>query len=459
MFELLKTESKHTKYFYFFLCFTFFISCFLMLPFCRINLIKITEVILRKKLSFEFWNRVILYTLTTISSFSFYWLLFSFFYYYVKSHKFNLKQTLILISLLLFIISSLVQIVLLYDGIVYGADDPAYVIIAKAIAENTYKTDFLHMQYTIGYPILIAVIIKIFGMNFFAIKLVNVFLYATFVVVLFNLLFSLVKDLQISLFISSLFCLNFTIANWQNHTMSDTPCMVFSLFCLALIYSIYFTKSQNKYFKSILLGFCFFIAYECRINGIVCLLALFSTQFLICISKIFLKSKVLHELTDSYVKTDWKIHLTPYIIFIIFLILQKIFYPDLPRKDLHFLEGLSIKSFFQHFQFFYIIYEFFNSAWNKLFHQFNILSKIAFYSSLILALYGLIKNWKKLPFFLIFTIGNTVTYCLWGGFGGIRFYFPLFISFAVFCAYGVKSIKILFHSEQSSKIINIIGKF
>ena len=143
------------------------------------------------------------------------------------------------------------------------------------------------MQYTIGYPILIAVIIKIFGMNFFAIKLVNVFLYATFVVVLFNLLFSLVKDLQISLFISSLFCLNFTIANWQNHTMSDTPCMVFSLFCLALIYSIYFTKSQNKYFKSILLGFCFFIAYECRINGIVCLLALFSTQFLICISKIF----------------------------------------------------------------------------------------------------------------------------------------------------------------------------
>ena len=273
--------------------FTFIVSCFLLLPFYRKNIIKLAELILHKELSYEFWNKIILYTLVTVSSFSFYWLISSFFNKYTKSDKFNLKQAIIVISLLLFVVSFLMQAVLLYDGIVYGGDDPAYIAIAKEIADNTYKADFVRMQnpsiglqYTIGYPSLIACAIKFFGLNFYAIKLVNVFLYSISVVVLFNLLIALVNNIHISLSISSLFCLNFIIGNWQNRTMSDTPCMAFSLFCLALIYNIFFCESQKKYLKAILLGICFFFAYECRINGLVCLLTFFSIQILICMRKL-----------------------------------------------------------------------------------------------------------------------------------------------------------------------------
>ncbi len=464
MVKSLKTVTNFTNFFYVFLILVIFISCFLSLPFCRENIIKLTEIALHKNLSYEFWNKVILYTLVTISSFSFYWIISSLFSKYIKSEKYNLKQIMILVSLILFFASLLVQTVLLYNGIVYGADDPAYIAIAKEIAENTYKADYSKMSnsaqliYTIGYPGLLAVIIKIFGMNFYAIKLVNVFLYASFVVVLFNLLFFLLKDIQISLFISSLFCLNFTISNWQNHTMSDTPCMVFSLFCLALIYNIYFNESKKKYLKAVLLGLCFFIAYECRINGLVCLLTLFVLHLLIGISNIFTNSKILHILLKDFSKMNLKIHLIPYIVFIVFVILQKIFYPNVPRQDSHFLAGLSFKTCFHHFQFFYVMYEFFNSAWNVVFHQFNILSKIAFYSALLLALYGLIKNWEKLSIFFIFAIGNISVYCLWGSFQGIRFYFPLFIPFAIFCAYGAKSTKDLF-SGKIAITSAIIGKF
>ncbi len=371
----------------------------------------------------------------------------------------------IVISLLLFVVSFLTQTVLLYDGIVYGADDPAYVAIAEAIANKTYNADFVQMQtpsiglqYTVGYPGLIAIAIKIFGLNFYAIKLVNVFLYSISVVVLFNLLIALVNNIHISLSISSLFCLNFIIGNWQNRTMSDTPCMAFSLFCLALIYNIFFCESQKKYLKAILLGICFFFAYECRINGLVCLLTFFSIQILICMRKL-INLKFFENLTSNYIKTDWKVHLIPYIVFIVLFILQKIIYPDLPRTDAHFYKNLSMQALFQHFHFFYIMYEFFQSAWNEVFQQFNILSKIAFYSSLLLALYGLIKNWKQLSAFWIFTIGNVIIYCIWGGFGGIRLYFPLFISLAVFCAYGAKSIKDSFHSEKATTGISFVGKF
>ncbi len=463
MFGFLKTESKFQKFFYFLLVFIFFASCFLILPFFRTNIIKIAEFIMHKHLSFEFWNKVLLYTLVTVSSFSFYWLISSFFNDYTKSDKFNLKQTMIVISLLLFAVSFLMQAVLLYDGIVYGPDDPAYVAIAKEIAEGSYKADFLRMQnanlpFTIGYPTLIAVMYKFFGMNFYAIKFINVFLYAISVVILFNLLFVLIKDIHLSIYISSLFCLNFTLSNWQNHTMSDTTCMAFSLFCLALIHNIYFRRSTRKYFKAILLGTCFFFAYECRINGLVCLIAFFIVQILICMKKlpIFRSSK---ELIDEYVKTDWKIHLFPYVIFIFLLYLQKITYPSLPRFDSHFYKDLSARALLQHFQFFYTMYEFFNSAWNYVFQQFNILSKIAFFSSLLLALYGLLKNWKKLFVFLFFSIGNILIYCIWGAFQGIRFYFPLFISLAVFCAYGAKSIKDSFHSEKAATGISFVGKF
>ena len=462
MFGFLKTESKFQKFFYFLLGFIFFTSCFLMLPFFRTNIIKIAEFIMHKHLSYEFWNKILLYTLVTVSSFSFYWLISSFFYQHTKSDKFNLKQSMILISLMLFIVSILVQSVLLYDGIVYGADDPAYVAIAREIAENTYKTDFLSMQktilqYPIGYPCLVAIIYKIFGMNYYAIKFVNVFLYAISVAVLFNLLFALVEDINISLFISSLFCLNFTISNWQNHTMSDTPCMVFSLFCLALMHNIYFKESTGKYFRSILFGICCFFAYECRMNGLVCILTLFSLQILICMRKL-INLKIFQKMTVNYIKTNWTIHLIPYIVFIALLILQKIIYPDLPRVDVNLYKNLSIQTFFQHFRFFYVMYEFFNSAWHSDFQQFNIVSQIAFCSSLLLALYGLIKNWKQLLIFWIFTIGNVLIYCIWGGFGGIRLYFPLFISLAVFCAYGAKSIKESF-SEKAIILPTIVGKF
>ena len=427
-------------------------------------MIKLAELILHKGLSYEFWNKVLLYTLVTVSSFSFYWLISSFFNKYIKSDKFNLKQTMIVISLVLFVVSFLMQAVLLYDGIVYGGDDPAYIAIAKEIADNTYKADFARMQnpsmvlqYTIGYPSLIACAIKIFGLNFYAIKLVNVFLYSISVVVLFNLLFALVNNIHISLSISSLFCLNFIIGNWQNRTMSDTPCMAFSLFCLALIYNIFFCESQKKYLKAILLGICFFFAYECRMNGLVCLLTFFSIQILICMRKL-INLNFFENLTLNYIKTDWKIHLIPYIVFIVLFILQKIIYPDLPRIDDSFYKDLSVQALIQHFHFFYIMYEFFNSAWNEVFQQFNILSKIAFYSSLLLALYGLMKNWKQLSTFWIFTIGNVLIYCIWGGFGGIRLYFPLFISLAVFCAYGAKSIKESF-SEKAIILPTIVGKF
>ncbi len=459
----IQSENKLEKFFIILLGFTFIVSCFLLLPFCRKNIIKLAELILHKQLSFEFWNKIILYALITLSSFSLYWLISSFFNQYTKSDKFNQKEAIIVISLLLFVVSFLMQAVLLYDGIVYGADDPAYVAIAREIAENTYKTDFLSMQktilqYPIGYPCLVAIIYKIFGMNYYAIKFVNVFLYAISVTVLFNLLFALVKDINISLFISSLFCLNFTISNWQNHTMSDTPCMAFSLFCLALMHNIYFKESTGKYFKTILLGICFFFAYECRINGLVCILTLFSLQIFICMRKM-INLNFFESLTVNYIKTNWKIHLIPYIVFIVLFILQKIIYPDLPRVDLNLYKNLSIQSFFQHFHFFYIMNEFFNSAWHSDFQQFNILSQIAFYSSLLLALYGLIKNWKQLSAFWIFTIGNVIIYCIWGGFGGIRLYFPLFISLAVFCAYGAKSIKDSFHSEKAAAGISFVGKF
>lgn len=462
MIKLLKADNKLQRLSYYILGFVFFISCFLMLPFCRTPIIKLAGIILHKNLNLEFWNQIILYALVTISSFSFYWLASSFFSRYTKSDKFNLKRTLILISLILFITSLIVQTVVLYNGIVYGLDDPAYVAIAKEIAENTYKTDFLQMQnvrlqFAIGYPSLIACMYKIFGMNFYAIKFVNVLLYAIFVVVLFNFLFSLVNDIQISLFITALFDLNFTISNWQNHTMSDTPCMVFSLFCLVLIYNIYFSKSQKKYTKAILLGFCFFMAYECRMNGLVCLLSLFSIQILICISKLFPNLKFFGILINDYCKIDWKIHLIPHIIFIFFIVIQIIIYPTLPRYDSFYLDNLSFKVLLENFSHFHYMYRFFSSAWNEVFHQFNELSKISFYLSLLLALYGIIKNCKKLVIIVIFTICNTIIYCLWKGFGDFRFYMPLYISLAVFCAFGIKSLKNYLTSEKKSQFINIVG--
>ena len=126
--------------------------------------------------------------------------------------------------------------------------------------------------------------------------------------------------------------------------------------------------------------------------------------------------------------------------------------------DSFYLDNLSLKVLFQNFCHFHYMYRFYSSAWNEVFHQFNELSKISFYLSLLFALYGIIKNWKKLAIIIIFTIGNTIIYCLWKAFCDFRFYLPLYISLAVFCAYGAKSIKDCFHGKAliASKTV---GKF
>lgn len=129
----------------------------------------------------------------------------------------------------------------LHDGQGWGGDFAQYIIHAQNILNGKNYTSGVYQQseiygsgYPPGYPLLISLILKYFGLNFYLLKVINIFFWLAFTLTLFSIFKKHVaKDTAILLAIYFLFSPYFFI--FKQEILSDLPFLFFATLSLLFL--------------------------------------------------------------------------------------------------------------------------------------------------------------------------------------------------------------------------------
>ncbi len=164
--------------------------------------------------------------------------------------RLNSKTVLLLI---LIIISIFINLITLKNGHNWGGDFAQYIINAKNIVEGKpYDSGImldLPLLYAPGYPLLIAPIIKYFGVNFILLKLPNIFFWYFFVFFSYKLV-SRYIDKETSVLFCVLLAVSSDFFTFKQNVLSDLPFNFFAALSIFLFYKYldnYGSKNRAKF--------------------------------------------------------------------------------------------------------------------------------------------------------------------------------------------------------------------
>ncbi len=178
----------------------------------------------------------------------------------------------ITILLLLFLLLSL----LLTDGHGWGDDFALYLKQAKNIAENHDYSDTGYIYnvreplyspklYPPIYPLFLALIYKLFGLDFIKLKTVSVLFYVLYLGLLF-IFFRKRFSFSISILVVILFGFNPEFFTELDQILSDFAALFFTMLAILAIEKF---SQKTTVFQSILLAILFWLSYASRSAGIV----------------------------------------------------------------------------------------------------------------------------------------------------------------------------------------------
>ena len=228
-----------------------------------------------------------------------------------------------------------------YHG--WGDDWAFYLAQARSIAENDYSNFLEYNQFNVensigntqfvspwGFPLLLSFVYKIFGNNYLAFKIQQIFFVFIFYFVLFV---GLRKNLNLSsrLVLISLFGLNIIFLSPINEPSTDYLYLSFSLLSIFGIYNFFERKEYyfNKYFDIILLSLLISFTESIREIGISLLITIFAIQLKSIINLLnevyLLKKKII-------ISKNLLIYSIPYLIYIFY----NLFYSNIFPNDENF---------------------------------------------------------------------------------------------------------------------------
>lgn len=343
------------------------------------------------------------------------------------------------------LISGLLCYTNLTNGHNWGDDFSAYIMQAKSIVEGK-PLDFIEANrftveqsshavgptaYPWGFPVLLAPIYAIFGLNILALKSVSVVCFLLFISLLW---FSFCKyhSGYWRIIFFCLFAFNPVLISFLDNVLSDIPFLLFSTISVILIGTVIVEKQQlfSRVLDHILLGFVITAAYFVRTNGIALLITLAITQLIILLSNYPLQkhnhADCLTPIKSSLFQIKHKtlnnlcINLLPYATFIILLLSWSSFLPHGGSSHISILNKISLITIRN--MFFYnmtLPAHFFDSFQNKY------IISIIYATTIPPALSGVIRRWRS-DFHIIIYIALTVLlYSLWPARQGLRFLFPI----------------------------------
>ncbi len=192
------------------------------------------------------------------------------------------KKSLLLLGLIV-LTSGAISFSMLTRGHLWWDDFAAYILQAKSILSGTMPGFIQQNTFTIqnssypqgpvaypwGFPLLIAPIYAVFGLNVLAFKLVNTLFYALFLIVFWRLARTRLTETE-SLILTAVLAFNPALLLGHDLILSDIPFLFFSTLGLFLI-----TRTPKSPYFGLITGATIFLAFFTRTNGILLLIPLF----------------------------------------------------------------------------------------------------------------------------------------------------------------------------------------
>lgn len=262
--------------------------------------------------------------------------------------KNRVKWSAALTALILF--SGILGYSMLTDGQDWGGDFAAYIMQAKSIVEGNIQGEIENSRYTAtkssrnwrgpypwGTAVLLAPLYKLFGMDIFVFKNLNIVFYILFLISIAIFLRERHGNLYHFLLVS-MFALNPTMLSYLNNVLSDIPFLFFSTTSVFLIGRAVMERRPliSKWVDHFLLGVMLAVSFFIRVNGVLLVLTLVGVHFIILLKTVIIDdtagrcaSAPFRRFISVIKQADFKttlIHFLPYITFIgITLILRSIF--------------------------------------------------------------------------------------------------------------------------------------
>ncbi|MBQ9538269.1 MAG: hypothetical protein IJU95_03275 [Treponema sp.] len=218
------------------------------------------------------------------------------------------------IAAVFFLLAFLGGFAYITSGHDWGDDFAEYILQGVSIADGTYATEHIgngiFFIYPHGFPLLIAAVYKVFGLNLFAFKMISVVLYAAFVSIFFLFCDKRLKRLT-AVTLAFLFAFSPCFYKLLDCILSDVSNLLFTFISLYLMSQFFMddTSGRRKTLYSFAIGFFSFCAYICRDSGIVLPCTLAAMQVL------HLAGRLSHVKKGGVDFRNILIHILPYIVF------------------------------------------------------------------------------------------------------------------------------------------------
>ena len=445
--------KNRTDFILILLCFTALITSFvLLIPQITKATINFTgSILFNKTLSYEHWVPIFQLFTGCIFAFSLISITLLIIKNSIKSNNlnclFNRNNTIVAIALaaLCFFLNYLV----LNREHFWGDDFSEYLLQAIAFANGTYesyKANPMFIGYPCGYPILLVPFYKLFGLDLFALKFLNVLMYSATMAILY-ILFSRRFSTTTSCIAVLFLILSPQMLDMSNSIGSDASCLFFSMVTLLIIDVLFKEKTKHDYLKAIAVGFCIFAAQLCREQGLLLLCTILFINFVALLKKKNPKKKIFNTLQINEKQCN---NTFLYIIssYLIFYIISNFFIPSRPRTDIIITARISdIMCLFK----FYagIFKDFFNASPFFFDEKFiNNSSLIPWIICIPFIVIGFIKCFTKEFILNVYLCGTLAFFCIWSGPQGLRYVYSLLPILIILFIEGTQSIKQILNQNR-----------
>ncbi|MCB9224901.1 MAG: hypothetical protein R2780_02055 [Crocinitomicaceae bacterium] len=292
--------------------------------------------------------------------------------------------------------------------------------INKYSMENSIKEIGPYL-YPNGFPILLAPIYQLFGLDFLKMKYLCAFFFLLSIPVLYKVFKSNFNSIIYAFIIIILIAFNPHFIIFCDMILSDLP------FFFLVILSFYLMTLKNSVINQVFLASSIFYAYFTRDIGIVLLPTLLAYQ-------------IMNK--EKYTSRKW-IKYIPYALFVSAYAIIKLIFPSGGANHLEmFFSGITIDRIFGNFEYYMLL-----------------LSDVFFFGSLdfvlglalmLFTIFGAVISFKQYAYFIVFIVLYFAVLLVWPSVQGVRFLFPLLPLFVFF---GLKGIQFLIEKIKVKPII------
>ena len=347
-------------------------------------------------------------------------------------------------------ITAIILFCTLTNGHDWGDDFSSYIMQAKSITEfsphsfieiNHFSVDpYGSIVPPWGFPVLLAPLYAVFGMNMIALKLLGVISFLFFIVLLWFGFRKYHSPVFLLCFVC-LFSLNPTMLSFSDQILTDLPFLALSTAIVLLIGRLVIEKRNliSPVYDYILLGIIIACAFIIRANGLLLLITLAITQFITLAIKLSKEnypkgqySKYFRNfLSEKYFPLkSISINLLPYVSFFFFVMFVNAI---LPRGNalITSVNNISIDVIKQYLG--YYIYSpsyFFIGV--PYYHIF-------YFISIPIAIAGIWKRYRSDYHAIVYIILTFVLYLIFPSISGLRYLFPILPFYYSFVITGLET--------------------